>query len=172
MGTVDIFKNKGGRFCCSYFYAKFFSKRIKSRDIPGTSANQARRLPLTADQLFHRIRKGLLDAVCFSAACGSSCLVTATWHHICYCCVFFCKKVCFLISKVKKKIYKKYPFGIKFHRVFVIALGIKFRKVYIFFLFYFQNLGGLLPASSSASARCTDIKKRDTSPFIFFFRPC
>ena len=29
---------------------------------------------------------------------------------------------------------KKYPFGIKFHSVFVIALGIKFRKVYIFFL--------------------------------------
>lgn len=58
---------------------------------------------------------------------------------------------------------KKYPFGIKFHSVFVIALGIKFRKVYIFFLFYFQNFGGSLPASSSASARCTDIKKRDTS---------
>lgn len=46
MGTVDIFKSKGGRFCCSYFYAKFFPKRRKSRDIPGTPANQARRLPL------------------------------------------------------------------------------------------------------------------------------
>lgn len=65
MGTVDIFKSKSDRFCCSYFYAKFFSKRRKSRDIPGTSANQTRRLPLTADQLFHRIRKGLPDVVCF-----------------------------------------------------------------------------------------------------------
>ena len=62
---------------------------------------------------------------------------------------------------------KKYPFGIKFHSVFVIALGIKFRKVYIFFLFYFQNFGGSLPASSSASARCTDIKK-GTHPLLFF----
>lgn len=65
MGTVDIFKSKSDRFCYSYFYAKFFSKRRKSRDIPGTSANQTRRLPLTADQLFHRIRKGLPDVVCF-----------------------------------------------------------------------------------------------------------
>lgn len=62
---------------------------------------------------------------------------------------------------------KKYPFGIKFHSVFVIALGIKFRKVYIFFLFYFQNFGGSLPASSSASARCTDIKKKETHLFYF-----
>ena len=71
------------------------------------------------------------------------------------------------MSKVKKKINKKHPFGIKFHRDFVIASGIKFRKVYIFFLFYFQNFGGSLPASNSASARCTDIKK-GTHPLLFF----
>ena len=71
----------------------------------------------------------------------------------------------------KKIIWKRHPFGIKFHRVFVIALRIKFRKVYIFFLFYFRNLGGSLPASSSASARCTDIKKKRHISFIFF-RPC
>lgn len=100
-------------------------------------------------------------------ACGSSCLFTATWRHICYCCVFFAKKLRFLISKVKRKTYKKYSFGIKFHSIFVIALGIKFRNVYIFFLFYFQNFGGSLPASSSASARCTDIKK-GTHPLLFF----
>lgn len=39
METVDIFKSKGGRFCYSYFYARIISKRRKSRDIPGTSAN-------------------------------------------------------------------------------------------------------------------------------------
>ena len=156
METVDIFKSKGGRFCCSYFYAKFFSKRRKSRDIPGTSANQTRRLPLTADQLFRRIRKGLPDAVC-SQQHG------ATFATV----VFFAKKIRLLISKTKRKTYKKYPFGIKFHSVFVIALGIKFRKIYIFFLFYFQNFGGSLPASSSASTRCTDIKK-GTHPLLFF----
>lgn len=64
MRTVDIFKSKSGRFCCSYSYAEIISKRRKSRDIPGTSANQTRRLPLTADQLFHRIRKGLPDVAC------------------------------------------------------------------------------------------------------------
>ena len=64
MRTVDIFKSKSGRFCCSYFYARAILKRRKSRDIPGTSANQTRRLPLTANQLFHRIRKGLPDVVC------------------------------------------------------------------------------------------------------------
>ena len=63
MGTVDIFKSKGGRFCCSYFYTRIILKRRKFRDIPGTSANQTKRLPLTADQLFHRIRKGLPDVV-------------------------------------------------------------------------------------------------------------
>ena len=65
MRTVDIFKSKGDRFCCSYFYARIILKRKKSRDILGTSANQTKRLPLTADQLFHRIRKGLPNAVCF-----------------------------------------------------------------------------------------------------------
>ena len=54
----------GRRICCSYFYARAILKRRKSRDIPGTSANQTRRLPLTADQLFHRIRKGLPDGAC------------------------------------------------------------------------------------------------------------
>ena len=54
----------GRRICCSYFYARAILKRRKSRDIPGTSANQTRRLPLTADQLFHRIRKGLPDVAC------------------------------------------------------------------------------------------------------------
>ena len=133
-----------------------FPKRRKSRDIPGTSANQTRRLPLTADQLFRRIRKGLPDAVC-SQQHG------ATFATV----VFFAKKVRLLISKTKRKTYKKYPFGIKFHSIFVIALGIKFRNVYIFFLFYFQNFGGSLPASSSASTRCTDIKK-GTHPLLFF----
>ena len=57
-------KSKSGRFCCSYFYTKLFSKYRKSRDIPGTSANQTRKLLLTADQLFHRIQKGLPDVVC------------------------------------------------------------------------------------------------------------
>lgn len=106
MGTVDIFKNKGGRFCCSYFYAKFFSKRRKSRDIPGTSANQTRRLPLTADQLFHRIRKGLPDVVCFFN-CLWSLWKQLSVHsnmapHLLLLC-FFSKKLRFLISKVKRK---------------------------------------------------------------------
>ena len=92
MGTVDIFKSKGGRFCYSYFYARIISKRRKSRDIPGTSANQTRRLPLTADQLFCRIRKGLPDAVC-SQQHG------ATFATV----VFFCKKVTLLNFESKKK---------------------------------------------------------------------
>ena len=88
--------------------------------------------------------------------------------------VFFLKKSTLPNFESKKeKHMKKYPFGIKFHSVFVIALGIKFRKVYIFFLFYFQNFGGSLPASSSASARCTDIKKkRDTSLLFSFGHVC
>lgn len=53
------------------------------------------------------------------------------------------------------------------HKHLVITLGITFRKNNIYFLFYFQNLGGSLPASSSASARCTDIKK-GTHPLLFF----
>ena len=99
-------------------------------------------------------------------ACGSSCLFTATWHHICYCCVFFCKKVRFLISKVKKKIYKNIPLELNSTGILLLLQELNSER-YIYFLFYFQNLGGSLPASSSASARCTDIKKRDTSPFIF-----
>ena len=54
----------GRRICCSYFYARAILKRRKSRDIPGTSANQTRMLPLIVDQLFHRIRKSLPDVVC------------------------------------------------------------------------------------------------------------
>ena len=102
----------------------------------------------------------------FLAACGSSCLFTATWCHICYCCVFFCKKVRFLISKVKKKIYKKHPFELNSTGVLLLLQELNSER-YIFFLFYFQNFGGSLPASSSASARCTDIKK-GTYPLLFF----
>ena len=103
------------------------------------------------------------------ATCGSSCLFIATWHHICHCCIF-AKKVNFLNFENKKKsIWKVHPFGIKFHKYLVIALGIIFRKNNIYFLFYFQNLGGSLPASSSASARCTDVKKKETH--LFYFLP-
>ena len=145
----------------------------KTQKIPGYTRDfckSTRRLLLTADQLFHRIRKGLPDAVCF-LNCLWSLRKQLSGHsnmapHLLLLC-FFAKKLRFLISKVKRKTYKKYSFGIKFHSIFVIALGIKFRNVYIFFLFYFQNFGGSLPASSSASTRCTDIKK-GTHPLLFF----
>ena len=148
METVDIFKSKGGRFCCSYFYAKFFSKRRKSRDIPGTSANQTRRLPLTADQLFHRIRKGVPDVVCFLGCLWKQLSVHSNMAPHLLLLFFFAKKVRLLISKTKRKTYKKYPFGIKFHSVFVIALGIKFRKIYIFFFFIFKTLAGRCPPAA------------------------
>ena len=144
-------ENSSSRGIFSYSIAKFFSKRRKSRDIPGISANQTRRLLLTADQLFHRIRKGLPDAVCF-LNCLWSLRKQLSVHsnmapHLLLLC-FFWKKVRFLISKVKKKIYKKHPFGIKFHSVFVIASGIKFRKIYIFFFFIFKTWAGRCPPAA------------------------
>ena len=150
-------ENSSSRGIFSYSIAKFFSKHRKSRDIPGTSANQTRRLLLTADQLFHRIQKGLPDVVCFLGCLWKqlSAHTNMALHLLLLC--FFAKSMLPNFGSKKKNVWKRHPFGIKF------------RKVYIFFLFYFRNFGGSLPASSSASARCTDIKKGTHS--LLFFLP-
>ena len=67
----------------------------------------------------------------------------------------------------KKIIWKRHPFGIKFHRVFVIALGIKFRKVYIFSFFIFEIWAGRCPP---AAVHLQDAltSKKGTHPLLFF----
>lgn len=71
----------------------------------------------------------------------------------------------------KKIIWKRHPFGIKFHRVFVIALGIKFRKVYIFFSFLFSKLGRVAARQQQCICKMHWHQKKRHISFIFF-RPC
>ena len=113
MGTVDIFLSKSGRFCCSYFYAGIISKRRKSRHKSGISANQTRRLPLTADQLSHRIRKGLPDVVCtWLLVEAAICL----WHH---------DTICVTNDTFAKT---EDDDGIKFHNTLQYLKGIQFHN--------------------------------------------
>lgn len=148
MGTVDISKSKGGRFCCSYFYAKFSQNAENPGIYPGLLQIKQGGCPYSWSAISSH-PEGLTGCCLLMTAVKA---VVCSWHYDTTpaTVVFFWEKTIKLPSfrKQKEKHIKNIPLELNSTGILSFLQKLNSERYIYFFFFIFEIWAGRCPPAA------------------------